>query len=117
MMLFLVGTFQIIDGLVAVFNDGYYHLSNSQLVVHANYTAWGITHMCLGVLSLVAGAALMVGRTWARVYAIILAGISAVVNLGFVDATPIWSIIVITIDVLVIYAIAMHGKELQDQDY
>ena len=35
-------------------------------------------------------------------------------NLVFIEAYPIWSIIIITVDVLVIYALTVHGKELRD---
>ena len=44
----------------------------------------------------------------------ILAGLSALVNLVFIEAYPIWSVLIITIDVLVIYALVVHGRELRD---
>jgi hypothetical protein len=48
--------------------------------------------------------------------AVVLAGLSAVMNLVFVEAYPIWSIIAITLDVLVIYAVTVHGRELRSSD-
>src|SRR4051794_29106241 len=84
MMLLLVGTFQFIAGLVALFDDGYYLVSKNQLVVHASYTTWGWAHMILGALAIAAGYGVMVGKTWARVYAIAVAFIAAVANLAFV---------------------------------
>jgi hypothetical protein len=50
----------------------------------------------------------------ARAVAVLLAGLSALVNLAFIEAYPIWSVIVITVDVLVIYALTVHGGELRD---
>jgi hypothetical protein len=60
-----------------------------------------------------AGAGLLAGNTAARILAVALAGLSAILNLAFIEATPVWSVIVIAIDVLVIYAVTVHGRELR----
>jgi hypothetical protein len=83
-------------------------------VVNVNYNVWGWTHLLLGILILVCGVGLLAGNMAARTVAVILAGLSALANLAFIEAYPIWSIIVITIDVLVIYAVTVHGGELRD---
>jgi hypothetical protein len=112
-MMIMLGMFQAIEGLVAIFDDGFYHVTSSGLVVNVDYTAWGWTHLLLGVLIFVSGIGVMAGNVAARAVAVILAGFSALVNLVFVEAYPIWSIIIITIDVLVIYALTVHGRELR----
>jgi hypothetical protein len=111
-MLVLVGSFQFIAGLVAIFDDGYYVVAPRGLVVHMSYTGWGWLHMILGVLAAAAGYGVMAGRTWARVFAIILVSLSAIANLAFTAAYPVWGILFITIDVLVIWALAVHGREV-----
>lgn len=113
-MLMLVGTFQIIDGLVALFDDGYYVVRPDGLVVNVDYSAWGWLHLIIGIIALGAGFGLMSGRMWARVVAIAVAAFSAIINFAFIGAYPVWAIILITIDVLVIYAVAAHGRELAD---
>jgi hypothetical protein len=55
----------------------------------------------------------MAGQTWARVVGIIIAVISAFANLLFIAAYPVWCTIVIAMDVLVIYALAAHGREVR----
>jgi hypothetical protein len=55
-MLIMLGFFQALDGLVAIFDDGYYRVTSGRLLVAADYTAWGWTHLLLGVLILVSGA-------------------------------------------------------------
>jgi hypothetical protein len=35
------------------------------------------------------------------------------VNLAFISAYPVWSVMVIALDVIVIYAITVHGHELK----
>jgi hypothetical protein len=53
------------------------------------------------------------GNPVARVAGVVLAALSAVVNLAFLAAYPIWSVLVIALDVVVIYAIVVHGRELR----
>jgi hypothetical protein len=57
-----------------------------------------------------------VGRTtsaWAGWVA--FAGVNAIVQLGFLAAYPVWSILIIALDVVVIYALIVHGRELADR--
>ena len=70
-------------------------------------------HLILGLVALAAGFGVLSGRTWARVVAIILAVVSALVNFSVLGEYPIWMTILITLDVIVIYALAAHGRELQ----
>lgn len=60
-----------------------------------------------------AGVGVMTGQTWARTVGIVFAAVSALVNLAFVAAYPFWSVIVIFVDVVVIYALAVHGRQMQ----
>jgi|tagenome__1003787_1003787.scaffolds.fasta_scaffold19989640_1 hypothetical protein len=112
-MMFLLGFFQAVQGLVAIFDDGYYHVTESGLVVNVDYTAWGWTHLLLGVLIILCGLGVLTGNIVARTVGVLLAGLSAVVNLAFIEAYPIWSVMIITIDVVVIYALTVHGRELR----
>jgi hypothetical protein len=110
-MMVMLGSFEAIVGLVAIFNDDYYLVASSGLVVSVDYTGWGWLHLILGVVAFCAGLGVMAGQTWARVVGILLATVSAVVNLAFIAAYPVWAVLVIAIDVLVIYALAVHGRE------
>ena len=113
-MMFLVGSFQAIQGLVAIFDDGFYLVRENGLVVDVNYNVWGTAHLILGVLLMLCGAGVLTGNLAARTVGVILAGLSALANLAFIGAYPIWSVIIITVDVLVIYALTVHGRELRD---
>lgn len=109
----VLGAFQIIEGLVAVFQRHYYRVSPSGLIIHVNYDAWGWTHFGIGVVIVLVGLGVLAGQLWARVIGIALAVISAIINLAFIAAYPVWGIIIIALDVIVIYALAMHGREMQ----
>jgi hypothetical protein len=110
-LLFITGLLSMIQGLVALLDDEYYLVAPSGLVVEANYTTWGWVLLGLGALLALTGYGVTTGRTWARVVAIVLAVVNALVNLSFVAAYPIWSILAITLDVIVIYALSVHGGE------
>ncbi len=112
-MLILLGSIHAIQGLVALLDGGYYRVRPSGLVVHVSYTTWGWGHLVLGILAALTGIGLLAGNMAARVVGVVLAVVSALVNLAFIAAFPLWSAIVITIDVVVIYAIIVHGAELK----
>jgi hypothetical protein len=113
MMLIMVGSFQILMGLTALFESGYYAVPERDLLVNVDFTVWGWTHIALGAIAVVSAAGLLAGKMWARVVAIFMVVVSSVVQLAFLSAAPLWSVMVITLEVLVVYAIAMHGEELQ----
>jgi len=115
-MMITLGIFQTIAGFVGLFDHTYYHVRTSQTLLHISYNSWGGIHIALGVLAIFAGYALMAGRTWGRIYAVLLAIINATANLAFLNATPAWSIMMITIDALVIWAVCVHGNELALDD-
>ncbi len=112
-MLMMLGSFQVIQGLVALFDDGFYAVTSSGLVVDVDYDTWGWVHLVIGIVGLLAGLGLLAGNTFARVVGVGIAFLSALVNLAFITAYPVWSIILIVIDVVVIFAIVVHGGELK----
>jgi hypothetical protein len=67
----------------------------------------------LGIVIAFAGGALFAGKMWGRVVAVIVATLSLFVNIGFLAAYPIWSTIMILLDVLVIWAVMVHGREMK----
>jgi hypothetical protein len=116
-MLVMLGLFHIIEGLVALFREDFYLVGSGGLVVSVDYAAWGWAHIVLGLVGGLAGAGLLSGNMAARVVGVIVAMLSALANLAFVAAYPVWSIIVIALDVIVIYAIIVHGRELKSTQY
>ncbi len=115
-MMVLLGTFHVIQGLIALFNDEYFLVTRSGLAVSMDFTAWGWVHVIGGLLVLGAGFGVFSGRIWARTVGVAVALGSAVVNVAFLSAYPIWSSIMILIDILVIWALMVHGGELREDD-
>ena len=110
-MLIMLGTFQAIEGLVAIFKDDYYLVTSNGLALTMDYTAWGWTHLLLGLIAVGVGLGILFGQMWARVLGIAVAALSALANIAFLPAYPIWCTIVIAMDILVIYALTVHGRE------
>ena len=77
-MMVILGTFHIIDGLVAIFNDEYFAVTKSGLIITADYTVWGWVHLLGGVIIIAAGVAVFTGQVWARSIGVLMAVISAV---------------------------------------
>ena len=74
-----------------------------------------VIHDCVyGILLVLVALALFAGQTWARVVAVILVILSAVGQLLLIPAQPWWSLILIAIDVLIIYALIVHGRDLRE---
>jgi len=114
-MMILLGLFNAIEGLVALFYNTFYVVGPERLLVFS-LTAWGWVHLIIGVLVFIAGCALFTGAVWARAVAVVLAALNALTQLVFLSASPVWGVIVIALDVLVIWAIVVHGNELNREE-
>jgi hypothetical protein len=112
-MMIMLGIFHAFQGLIALFQSGYYLVGRNGLTVHADFTAWGWTHLILGLVVVGAGIGLLSGQMWARIVGVAVALLSAVVNIAFLSAYPIWSTMMIAFDVLVIWALTVHGSEMK----
>jgi hypothetical protein len=107
-MMLVIGTFQIIAGLVAIIDDEFYVVGR-EYTFELDTTAWGWIHLLLGILLVVCGWALFARQAWAGATAIVLAGLSAIANFLFIPYYPFWSILVIALDVWVIWSLTRPG--------
>jgi hypothetical protein len=113
-MMIMVGVFQALQGLVAIFENEFYVATRNYLF-QLDATSWGWIHLLLGLVVAFAGYGLLSGRTWARAVAITLALLSAIANFLFIPYYPFWSLLIIALDVFVIWAVAARGGELRDR--
>jgi len=108
-MMMIIGAFQVITGIAAIFEDDFF-VVGPNYVYDVDVTAWGWIHLILGVIVFLAGLGVMAGAAWARVVGIALASLSAIANFFFIPYYPIWSIVMIALDVLVIWALCVYGR-------
>jgi len=113
-MMIMVGVFQALQGIIAIFENEFY-VATRNYTFQFDATTWGWIHLLLGLLVAFAGWGLLSGRTWARLLGITLAALSATANFLFIPYYPFWSLLLITLDILVIWAITAHGGELRDR--
>lgn len=112
MLMLLVGLFQAIAGLVALFKEDIYLVTANNLLWF-DYSEWGWIHLIWGVILFFSSFSLMAGHAWGRILGVVLVTISALANFAFLPAYPVWSTIVIVIDILIIFAIMVHGREVR----
>jgi hypothetical protein len=111
-ILTLAGIFQAITGLVAIINDNFFVVSKNY-TFDLDVTAWGWIHLIIGIIVFVVGLGLFTGAGWAAVGAIAIAMLSAIANFFFIPYYPIWSLVVIGLNVWVIWSLTRPGV-LQD---
>jgi uncharacterized membrane protein len=116
LMMILLGLFSALYGLVALFNDTYYAVGRQGLLVF-DITQWGWIHLVVGLAALAAGFGLRRGAMWARVLAVVVASINAIVQFAFMSASPGWALTAIVFDLLVIWAVVVHGGEMKENAY
>ncbi len=111
-VLMVVGVFDVIWGLAGVFKRTVFVAQSSDLVVAFNFTAWGWIHIALGALLVLTGISVLAGQPWARYVGICLAALGLIANFLTLAAFPFWSLVMIAIDILVIYGLTVHGREM-----
>jgi hypothetical protein len=112
-MMIMSGIFQAFAGLVAIFENEFYVATRNYLF-QFDATTWGWIHLIGGIIVALAGWGLLSGQTWARTVAIIVAVLSAIANFAFIPYYPFWSLLIITLDIFVIWAVAAHGGAMRD---
>ena len=110
-MMIMVGVFQAIQGVVALFNDEFF-VVGQKWTFSFDITAWGWIHLLVGVLLVTAGFFLFQGAVWARALGVVVVSISAVLNFMWLPYYPLWSMLVIALDVFVIWALTAHGRDI-----
>jgi hypothetical protein len=110
-LMMIAGVFQALAGLIAILENEFY-AATSNYLFKFDATSWGWIHLILGIIVAVAGWALLSGQTWARAVGIGLAALSALANFLFIPYYPLWSLLIIALDVIVIWALAAHGREV-----
>jgi len=112
-MMILTGALKAIWGITALFNSEWL-IAGEEGLLYLDLTTWGWIQLILGLMVLFAGFAVMQGATWARVVGIVLAVSSVLTHMVTIDVHSMWSILIIVMDVLVVYALTVHGDELKD---
>ncbi|PZT73700.1 MULTISPECIES: DUF7144 family membrane protein [unclassified Streptomyces] len=98
------GAMAIFQGIAAIAEDDVF-VATRNYVFQFNLTGWGWIHLIVGIVIVLAGCALFSGALWARVVGVILAGLGALANFLWLPYYPLWSVVLIAIDVFIIWAL------------
>ena len=107
-MLLLAAAFSLLDGVVALVNDDYYAVDE---LLFGDLTAWGVWWLCVGILQLATGIAVLRRSVWGVIFGIMIAGLNAFTQFMFIGAYPAWAITAMVVDGLIIYALTTRFDE------
>jgi hypothetical protein len=108
-LLILNGLYGFLVGLAAVVRGGFFVVHNGY-AYHWSIHGWGWLQLIIGCVLFAAGVCVLLGMVWARVLGAILAGFSAITSFMFIPYYPLWSIVVIAIDVFIVWALVSSGR-------
>ena len=107
-LLFVTGCFNMIQGIAAVANLNVFHAHAHY--VFANLTTWGWFTAILGALQLVAAAGVLAANQMFRWFAVVVIALNAIDQMFFIPAYPFWSLTIIAMDVVALWALLAHGS-------
>jgi hypothetical protein len=101
----IMGTMNLIYGFLLLLNDEFLVLANEGLF-YVDATAWGWLLLIFGTVQIAAAIGILNARTWARLVGIAWASLVIVGHMFFLPGHPFWSILIITLGVLIIYSLS-----------
>ena len=110
LVLVMLGCLNALQGLLALFDEGYFVAQGKELVL-VNYDAWGVILILWGTALLLVGAGLNARREWARWAAIVVVMLDVILQVGFLPSSPLLAVLLITLDVIVVFALTARWEE------
>jgi vacuolar-type H+-ATPase subunit I/STV1 len=111
-LMVVVGVFHALVGIAALVDDKIY-VTTPNHVYTADIGMWGWLHLLLGILVAVVGVAVLQRRAWGRFVGIGLAALGLVSNLLFIPYHPVWSVLIIALEVAIIWALPPTASDLR----
>jgi hypothetical protein len=103
----VVGAYQVATGVVALVRGDFF-VATQNYVFQLNTTTWGWVHIVIGAIVVLAGCGVLARQTWGVVVGVVFCALSAIANFAFIPYYPVWSILIIALDVLVIWALLRY---------
>lgn len=110
-LLGVVGVLAVFQGLAAILS-GPSFVIGFEYVFKIDPNGWGWIHLIVGAAAIAVAVGLFLNKTWAVVGAIVIAGLSIVINFIWLPYYPWWSLVVIAIDVFIIWSVSIHRQTL-----
>jgi hypothetical protein len=113
-MLLVIGVLNILEGLVALVDDRRLVIAQNRLIA-VDLTGWGWTLLIFGIVLVAISLGLYSGANWARITAVVIVALHAVAQVGWLAAYPVWSLLMITLDIVVLYALTARWPTVADR--
>ena len=112
LVMLILGGINFFQGLIAVFEDDYYVVTQAGYIVF-DVSAWGWILLVWGVLLVLVGLGLLGAMGWARWFAIFLVSLNFFVQLGFLGNSnyPLWALTALALNVIVLFALTARWDE------
>jgi len=113
LMMIVIGSLNVVEGLIAVIRNEYYVLGPNQIIVF-DMTTWGVLAILWGLVVAFAGWSLLARLGWARWFTIVVGSLNVLAQLSFLGGTqsPLWALTVISLSIIVLYALIVHWGEV-----
>lgn len=112
-LLMIVGVLDLCRGIMAVAKDDVF-VNTPNYIFQFNLTSWGWIHVVLGAIAVIVSLGLFRTATWARAAGVIIAGLVIIANFLSMPYYPLWSIVMIAIAGLIIWALCVVRRDPDD---
>ena len=112
-LMIVAGGFKMLQGFGWVINSNNVFPDSKDAVLGQSATSWGWFQILLGAVVLLAGFAVFSGNVLARTVGVIAAVISVFSAFASMTFYPFWAITIIAIDIAIIWALTVHGRDIQ----
>jgi hypothetical protein len=114
-MMIVIGIFHVIVGIAGIASNPVF-VNTPQYIFKFSLVTWGWAHLLVGIVVLAAGFGVFNASVWARTVGVIVAAVSMVANFAFLPYYPIWSVLIIALDIGVIWALTAHGRDISMEE-
>lgn len=110
-IMMMVGAWHAIAGIAGIANDESFALTG-EYVFKFDTTVWGVIHLVVGIIIILAGFGLFSGAVWARTVGVIMAIVSGIAAFAWLLYQPFWGFLMILASISVIWALTTHGRDV-----
>jgi hypothetical protein len=106
----IIGTFNVLSGFGAVFSDERVE-ELGDVLYGINIDAWGWFWIIIGALQVLTGVLIFQRSELGRWLGVLWATLAAALTVMVIFVAPLWTAVVITFEVLIIYALVVRWDE------
>jgi hypothetical protein len=108
-LMIISGAINFFWGLAAIIHRSFF-TSTTNYAYHWSVRGWGVLTLVAGCVIFAVGVCVLLGMMWARIAGIVLVSLAAIANFLAIPFYPVWSIVLIAVDIFVIWALASSDR-------